>query len=115
MEKQKESVIVLDSNVRGLMHVAKVDAPVLIPAAELRKQEAIVHTEEVREQLRQQDAMDVLRKASEDPNADPRELLALTAKVDPYLVRHSLPNRKQRRAALARASKKPTKIRTPKR
>ncbi len=118
MEKQKERVIILDSTVSWLVHVAaKVDAPILIPAAELRKQEGLALTEEVRKQMRHDEALETLRKAADDPNADPRELLALSAKVDPYLVRHELPNRKQRRAALARAARqaRQAKIRIPKR
>jgi hypothetical protein len=103
--KQQEPLIVIDDP--HAPHRLEHKGPlVIMPNNGARLLEAVRHSEAVREQLRREDALDVLRKASEDPNADPRELFALTMKVDPYLVQNVGPNRKQRRAMLARASQK---------
>lgn len=108
MENKKQVLIIGES---GIVQMPNVGAQILIPADEIRKREGLIETARAREQLRRDDALDVLRKAADDPNADPRELLALTMKVDPYLVRHELPNRKQRRQEFHRASHKLVKRR----
>ena len=102
--KQQEPCIIIDDP--HAPHRLEHKGPlVIMPNSGARLLDAIAHGEAVREQLRRDDALDVLRKASENPNADPRELFALTMKVDPYLVQNVGPNRKQRRAMLARAAK----------
>lgn len=58
--------------------------------------------------LRSQDALKRLQELGMD--ADPRELAGLATQVDPWIVKHDRPNRKQRRAALARAAKAPKKV-----
>lgn len=106
--KQQEPHIIVDDPLAP--HRLEHKGPlVIMPNNGARLLDAIAHSEAVREQLRREDALDVLRKAAADPNADPRELLALTAKVDPYLVQNVGPNRKQRRAMLAREIQKAKK------
>lgn len=83
----------------------------IIPGEDKNLVAACLASEKVREQLRQNDALDMLRKAAQAPNADPRELTALAMKVDPFVARNVGPNRKQRRAMLARDTRNSKRVR----
>ena len=67
-----------------------------------RMRAANAQIEAVREHLRRDEATEALRELAKDPNADERELFAATTKIDPWLIKHKNPNRKQRRAHFAK-------------
>ena len=70
--KQQEPVIIVDDP--HAPHRLERKGPlILMPENSPRLLEAVAHQAAVAEQLRREDALDVLRKAADDPNADPRE------------------------------------------